>query len=594
MTYALINIANIRSVALRNRCRFLVYGFSALLLLFITFTDSFAQNCIRQIRRYADFQGKYETGTLVIWGGVTNDALAADNNAFTASTLSVPIGALNLGTATQFLEFTANGTHAGRELIQANTPVTIKFSVPKALAGVLSGVEIGSFTGLQPVSQNIFLGTGNNAGYNASAMTPVYTGASLLNALNGAGIVEVTVVPSLDFHGVYIKLGSLLSLGLSTDVYHAYIMKNVAANVNCEERVDILSGIRGNALANLASATGAVTNPMNTIDTDASLSTYSTMSTGAQVLGNVFQNVIFSTPSVAGDSVRVVVQSPGGGLLDLNLLTGFTIQPYLGTTPVGPALVNSPSFLNLRLLPGSSDKYIITAAIAGAFDRVEIIMGGVAAALATLRVYDISRIPHPPVTVFKLNAMPAPAAVCASQAGQVTLEVSGADSCTTYTWYDTNNNLAITGVAANGHSITPGITAAGSYTYTVKAARNGCSNTALQTPISYTIHPTPATPLIPPVEVCTGQSATLTVSNAEAGISYYWYSTASGGVPPAGAVSSGTSYTNTYTTGNAPSSATYHVAAYNAVTTCVSDSRGQGKVSIHPKPGKPGLDIYPN
>jgi hypothetical protein len=597
--YAHINVNKQTATASRSRTIGL-----CILLSFLFFicnnTAVTAQSCTRQVRRYADFQGKYETGLFLlgspdlIFGKVTNDAKAADNDPNTASTLGVSLAALNLATATQFLEFTTNGTNAGRELIAANTPVTIKFSVPSGLVGLLDGVEIGTFVDLQPVSQQIIgvLGTGpgNLAGYKPTSSTAIYSGNTLLNALNGSGIIELTLTPAQAYHGVYIKLSSLLSLALTTDVYHAYIMKDAGSTIDCNERVDVLYGVRGNSLINLASATGSVTNPLNTIDADPALATYSVMSTGVQVLSNVFQTVVFSTPSVAGDSVSVVVQNPGGGLLDLNLLTGFTIQPYLGSTAVGPALVNNPSFLSLRLFPGSADKYIITAAVAGAFDRVEILMGGVAGALASLRVYDVSRIVHPPLTELRINAVLGAGEVCASEATQVTLGVSNGETCATYTWYDAGGNLMTSGVAANGLSFAPGITAAGTYSYTLKATRNGCNNTAVQAPVSYTIHPSPVTPVVPPVIICTGQSAALTVTNPETGIAYYWYSTATEDVPPANAISSGTSYT----TGTPPAFTTYYVAAYNPVTHCISDNRGQGNITITPHPGVPSLSIQPN
>jgi hypothetical protein len=578
------------------------YAFFLCLLFLFNFQDTKAQSCTRQVRRYADFQAKYETGLYAlgietVFGNITNDANAVNGNPASASTLGIGVGLAGLASVTQFLEFTTNGSYTSPEAIASGTPVTVKFTMPSSILGLLDGVEIGTFTGLHTVSQQVtgplaYLGTGlgNRAGYTATT-TPVYTGATLLNALNGAGSIELTFTPAQLYNGIYVKLkGDALSVALSMNLFHAYIMKDAGSVIDCNERVDVLTGVRGNSLVNLASATGGVTNPLHTIDADAALSTYSVMSTGAQVLSNVFQTVVFSTLSVAGDSVRVVVQNPGGGLLDLNLLTGFTIQPYLGTTPVGPALVNDPSFLNLRLFPGAADKYMITAAVPGAFDRVEILMGGVTGALASLRVYDVSRIVHPPLIELKINGVLGGSEVCASEAAQITLSVSNGENCATYTWYDAGGNQVTTGVAANGLSLAPGITAAGTYHYTVKATRNGCNNTAVQAPVSYTILPLPATPVVPPVIICSGQAATLTVTNAETGIAYYWYSAASGNTPPSNAIVSGTSYT----TGAPPAFTTYYVAAYNPVTHCISNSMGQGNITIVPHPGIPSLSIQSN
>src|SRR5690606_18430553 len=107
--------------------------------------------------------------------------------------------------------------------IPAGTPVTVKFSVPASLLGLLDNMEIGTFTGLHAVSQQItgglaFLGTGpgNASGHNASSRDPEYTGTTLANALNGAGIIELTFTPDQLFHGVYLKLsGEALSVALN-------------------------------------------------------------------------------------------------------------------------------------------------------------------------------------------------------------------------------------------------------------------------------------------------------------------------------------------------------------------------------------------
>ncbi|BAV08127.1 Muc19 precursor [Filimonas lacunae] len=551
--------------------------------------------CTRQIRKYADFQGKYETvlyalGLPVLYGSVTNDNYATDNNPATASTLNMPLTALGLASVTQFLQFTSNGTTA--QSIATGTPVTVKFTVPTSLLGVLNSIEIGTFSGLHTVAQQTaFIGLGNNAGYDATTKTQYYTGTTVVDALNAAGEVELTFTPAEIYNGVYVKLNApLVSLALSTNVFHAYIMQDATGNIGCDDRIDVLSGVKGNVLANLASATGSVTNPWNAVDNDPTYTTYALMSTGVQVLSNVFETVIFQTPSVAGDSVSIVVQNPGGGLLDLSLLTGFTIQPYLGNTTAGPAITNNPTFLSLRLLPGSADKYIVTAAVNTPFDRIEITMGGVASALANLRIYDISRIRHVPATsTLTVNGIPATGPLCLNQTAGLQFSVTNNESCAIYTWYDAGNNQLTTGVSNGGLSYAPTITTAGTYEYYVKASRQGCTNSTAQTPVAITVLSLPDVPVIPPVIVCIDQAATLTISNAATGVQYAWYSTALGTTALSNTVTNGISYTT-----GIPAAAIYYAEATNTSTGCTSSSRGTGNVTVTPKPGMPTLSILPH
>src|SRR5690606_38808652 len=125
----------------------------------------------------------------------------------------------------------------------------------------------------------------------------------------------------------------------------------------CDEKdkaVDVLTGVRA-GLAGIANATGSVTNPWNVIDGD--VSTSAVMNTGVAVLSEVYHTSIFQTVSRPNQVAKVVIQGTTtglGGLLDLSLLSGLTIQPYLGSEAVGDPLNNS-TLLSLRLLPGKTD-----------------------------------------------------------------------------------------------------------------------------------------------------------------------------------------------------------------------------------------------
>jgi hypothetical protein len=214
--------------------------FTALLVI----ANFYPKNAVGQSykkRTYANFQGTHRTGTFAlgnptIIGTVTNPTLAADTDPRTASSLDISLGLAAATTVTQFLEFTTTGNHSTVRNIAAGTTVSVKFKVPSSLLGLLGGIEIGSYTGLNSVTQSVSgfagTGTGYTAGHNATSRYPAYTGTTLLNALNGAGELELSFAPSQIYNGIYIRLSAgALSLGLTTQLFHAYILED--APLNC-------------------------------------------------------------------------------------------------------------------------------------------------------------------------------------------------------------------------------------------------------------------------------------------------------------------------------------------------------------------------
>lgn len=559
------------------------------LLLVLFPADSYAQ-CTRYVREYANVQQSYTSGLLgLLKGTVTNGALAVDNNVATASTLQVDLGILNASHAIQYLKFP--------QRISANTPVTIKLSLPATLVGVFDNFTIQPFTNLHYNPGGFLV----EARWEADAAGAAYNGVNLLNAASGKGTVSITLTPATEYDGIWIDLSSIVAVGASMNIYHAYIEKVAATNLDCEERIDVLSGIRAGTVAGgIANATGGISNPSDpmgtlgtapwaAVDNDPNYTTYAQLNTGVAVLSEVYHTTIFSTPSIAGDSVQIVLQDPGGILLNLGLLNGVTVQPYLGNTPAGPALDNTGSLLSLRLLPGAGNKYVITAPVSASFDRVEIKIGGVTGALQSIRVYDVRRKIRIPVTNLTLNGMNTNGPVCLNQVAGLAFSVTStsAETCATYTWHDSATGTPVAGgVSSDGLSFIPPITTAGTYKYYVQLSRNGCTSSTAQSPISITVNALPEEPVIPSVLVCEGQAATLTVSNAAAGTTYTWYADATGGSALSNSISNGTSYT----TGVPPLSG-YYVEAYNTATTCTSQTRGAGHVTVTLKPGGPALSI---
>lgn len=462
--------------------------FFFILFFFFGFVRSASGQCPHSARVYANEQKFYGSGILgLLPGTIENAGLAVDGLVNTRSTLKVDLGLLNASHAIQYLKFPT--------AIAAGTPVTIKLTLPASAVGLIDNFIIQPFNNLH---WNNALAIFGGQRWEATAAGSPYTGATLLNALSGKGDVEITITPTVGYEGVWIDVGSLVGVGVSMDVYHAYVMQSTTADIDCDERIDVLAGVRaGTVVGGVANATGGVSNPadpMGTLgtakwaatDVDPAYATYAQLNTGVKVLSELYHTTIFSTPSFAGDSLKIVLQDPGALLLDLGLLNGVIIQPYLGTVPAGPELKNTSSLLKLNLLSSAGNLHVLTAAVASAFDRIEIKIGGVAGALQSIRIYDVTRkIPLPKLTA-NVNGSPLPDIICSNATAGITFTRDNT-TCTKYTWHNGTTDAVITaGVSADGLSFTPAISAGGVYKYYVKAIREKCNISVVQPIVSAT------------------------------------------------------------------------------------------------------------
>ncbi|WKL48482.1 gliding motility-associated C-terminal domain-containing protein [Flavobacterium pectinovorum] len=453
-------------------------------------------------RVYANAQ----TSGSIITGGVTNGTNAVDGNPQTYSTITTGLGLLGVGTTWQTLTWPAN--------IAKGTPVTIKLgSEYSAVAvgqnlsvvGTLNGVDIGP---LQSVS------------------------GSLLNLLSGDNSFEYTFVPAdgtgpQDYNGVRIQSASLVSVAQNTKVFDAYYNISVPT-VTCTpgDIQDVYYGATDLGLPiGALTATVGVTDSFNVADND--ITTFATMYSGVGALAAADLTVAFKTPAIASDTLRIVVSKPGV-LLDVNLLTGFTIQRYLGNVAVGAPIENTSTFLSLRLLPGNTMSMVLVSSQPEPYDRVRIRFGGVAGVLEFLRVHTVERVGNTKVIGSDLNNK---VTVCPGSA--VTLQIP-ANACSTYKWYDspTGGSVVATGVT---YTI-PSTLAAGIYKYYVQPVRYGCETFArgevtvevsASTPenalTDITLNGATTTSICSPtgtVTLATSLSGTATLTNPI----YYWYS----------------------------------------------------------------------
>lgn len=441
---------------------------------------------------------------------VDNPANAADGNPATYSTINRLVGLplVTLGTVTQYIKFGAT--------VPAGTPVTIKVNFPTSLLSLLSGVEFQPFTGTN------------------TAAGKVTSDASLLGLLNGAGDAEITILPqtsggaAVPYDGVWIKLSGVAVLQ-SMNVYDAYYTQSTTASSACSVPVDVVAGVKaGTVVGGIANATGAVNDKYNAIDTDPTYATYAEMNVGAQVLSQVFHTTIFGSPSQVGDTIRMVLQKPGGGLLDLSVLNSFSIQPYNGTATAGTAISSSSSgLLSLSLLPGSTagnEKYILTVVPTAVFDRVEVLMGGLATVglVQGLRIYDVKRLIVNPKTNID-GVASASASVCTGSTS--TLKVNNTQSCTTYNWYSaaSGGTPLYTG---DTYTPTAASLAMGANNFYVEANRTGCTEVNTRTKVTLTVNPLPTIAHSTNPVVCNGTTTAgltyTTVTNTPTTYSIVW------------------------------------------------------------------------
>lgn len=156
-----------------------------------------------------------------------------------------------------------------------------------------------------------------------------------------------------------------------------------------------------------------------------------------------------------------------------------------------------------------------------------------------------------------ITASATPASICPGGSSQLDATVT-TGVLTNFSW----SPGALTGQTVN-------VTPAGTTTYTVTGTNAiGCSASAQ---VTVTVNAAPSPPVVNNVTVCSGANATLQVQSPQAGYTYNWYSTATGGT----ALASGTSYT----VNNVTVAQSYYVEAVSGAS-CISNTRTRADISI--------------
>lgn len=498
------------------------------------------------VRTYANAQQPGAGGLLCLGCTVTNPGNASDGNLQTYSTLNVTVG---LAAQTyQTLTFPGGTKPVG-------TPVTVKLGTGDNLLSLtaLGGVVLQAYNGNTPVG------------------SPV-SAATLLSALSNNNQTEVSFAPTQAYDGIRVTLnGGLVGALSSIYLYEGFV--TTAGPAVCNTAIDELHGI-SSALLNLGLNVGGVVNPQNAID--GNLNTASTLNAGVGLLGAYAQQtIIFSNPSVIGDSVRLTLSVPEA-LLQVGLLAGSSVNTYYGNTDNNDLTYLSSSLLKVRLLDLTNNrrKVVITFVPGKVFDRVQLRLGGVANVLSTLDLYEIQRLIAKPV--IKINNVASnDAQICTGTTATFT---ATAVPNTVFHWYTqaTGGSPVFTGAAFT----TPVLTA--SATYYVAAMRSGCTDESDRTKVTVTVNAVPAAPVIAnnTVSVCSGQTATFTATSV-AGVTINWYSAATGGT----LLHTGDSFTTPALT----AATSYYAEAVVAGGSCASAARTKVTANITAPPVAPTL-----
>ncbi|MBE9600157.1 hypothetical protein [Pedobacter sp. MC2016-24] len=480
------------------------------------------QDCIPKKRKYATNQKFYGQALLglLLPGTISNDGNAVDNDLASYSTLTVDVGVLNQSQATQYLEFTS-----GTNYIPKNTPVTIKLSLPTSILGVLNNVSLQPFNNL-----NYYGGVlGVGARWQADPVGSPFTSSALVSLVNGVGELEFTVIPSDKYQGIWINVGSVLGVALSAQVYHAYIYEDDLTLQSCNSFIDVLSGVKPGLVGGILDATASVTNPRNAID-NFPLTTYAELNAGVQLVGEIFHTSVLKMPAQPGDAIEMIIEDPGGGLLNLSLLSGFTIQLYNGSTAVGLPISSSSTLLSLSLLPGAligetKRKLLISPPTSyGKYDRVQVKVGGVATVglVPGLRIYDVKKVIVP--TFLLDGTLGSSKTIC--KGSTVQLKINDKQDCTTYNWYNSASGGTI---LLSGDTFTPltSTLVSGTNIFYVEATRTNCTETSGRIPVTIILNEVTAGTISSDQSICLGSTPTLFTSTLATGIptstiSYQW------------------------------------------------------------------------
>lgn len=466
-----------------------------------------------------------QTGVTYNWYASSGSTPLATNNAGTFVTPAV-------STQTTFYVEAVSGT-----AVSSRTAVTVSINPPATPAVITTNNQVinsGQTTTLSATAD-----AGNTINWYAAATggTQLATGASFttpaltttttfyVETVNGNGCTSASRVP--------VTVTVITGPG----------------NPNCNAANSQNTGITGICLL------CGITGPGNS--TDADLTNFTRISLAVGVTSVGYQQLIFPAAGAATDSIRLDLATPTG-LLDLGVLGNITVNVLNGSTIVKTYQLNS-SLLDLKLLSGN--RFTATLLAGGVYDRVEVRFGALISAITSLDIYGAQIIyPNPTLTTGNQT-------ICSGSTATLTATANGG---TTLNWYSAATGGTL--LTSGGTYTTPALTA--TTTYYIEVLKGTCANPT-RIPVTVTVTPVLVAPVLAPIAgACQGSSATLSVSNPDAAITYNWYDAATGG----NLVFTGSVFTTPVLNANT----TYYVEALQG--TCISATRTAAVVTVTPRP----------
>lgn len=467
--------------------------------------------------------------------GVTDAGNAVDGDTTTSSKVRANIG---LGYIGQVMNFQQAGL--------AGDSIRLTLALPGGLADLqlLGGVRVQAYKGGVAVGNPVFLNGG--------------LGVVRLKLLSGNKFAATIAAP-VDYDAVYVSIGGVLTALTTLEVFNAEQQLKPAVP---SADTDSLTACLGASARLVAADTAGVTVKWYASATGgAALSTGGVFNTPAltQALTTFYiETSRNGCPNPIRIPVRVNARDCGGGpggdttaiticrgtsttLTVDSVVAGATYQWY--NTANGSLVFTGPSFTT-PILNTNTTYRLVAAFTSGLRD--------------TVQVYPIT-VTDPPVVPVLANST-----VISCGGGPVQLAVLNPQPGVTYNWYDapTGGDLVGSGATLN---VTPPA-GVDSVKYYAGAAVGSCTSTGRAAATVRTISNLP-----PPVLTTSQQStnlggtATFTVANPQGGVTYKWYSTATGGTP----LAIGPSFT---TPPLAADSVNYYVEA--SAGSCVSGTRG--------------------
>jgi gliding motility-associated-like protein len=463
------------------------------------------------------------------------DAANAGNLLFTGTTFITPV--LNANTTFYVEASQGNCTSATR----AAAAVTVN---PRPVLPVVTA----SATTVNPGQTAILTATSTESNitfnwYTSNTSTsPVYTGATYVTP------------PLLATTTYYVEAANANGCTSATRVQ---VTINVDGNgspnpVPCESALTETNGVNGVALLS------GVFNSALAVDNDTQTASSLVMPVGA--LGaSVYQRANFGSSSQLGDTVKVLISSPGK-LLSLSLLGNVELTTFNGGTSNNDARpLSNTTLLNLQLLSGDTQA-LITFVPTATFDAVELkLNAGLLGALTSINFNAAQRILVAPTVV---------AANVTGCVGQTTqLQVNNPVAGFTYQWYDATGTYI---AGKDGVTFTTPTLTANTKFYVAAVSPSGC--VSYKTVVNVTTNPAPVTPVLlaPSVNTCANTAVTFQVKDPIVGTDYNWYATAN---------STTILFTgDTFNTPTVTANTSYFVEAVNSCGS--SSTRTEGQINI--------------